>query len=232
MEKLFQVAYGINNPYALAALGFLVLFFLFKGVLTKVGLQRGKSGTQVLMKLMNLVAILAGLTVLAALAFKAYEVYRGGKVVSAEVNAHTAKAVSGAVAELKAPDLQVEYALSRYGGASLLIGNRGQGVELVSDLSLHWTYAKCPVPDPMTVGAYIVTYRYVADVTTSDGSKRLDDKTFKYGPGEVDEFKVDVRYPADGVYRVWMSFAHKTLGEPASRTFVTERAERRVCEQA
>lgn len=136
-----------------------------------------------------------------------------------------------AVKSLKSSDLQVEYDVHDFIGASALIGNQGQGIILVSGISLNWSYDKCPRFTELTIGAPLVTYRYKVNLTRSVGSKILDQREFKYGPGEVDRFLVDLNYPQDGVYTTWLSFTYKTINEQASHIYATERVKHDVCEK-
>lgn len=75
MEKILEIASGITNPYSLVALTYLVLFVLFKVILTKIGLQTEQRGYKVIMRLMSLVAGIAVLTLLSVLGFKVYKVH-------------------------------------------------------------------------------------------------------------------------------------------------------------
>lgn len=231
MEKIFEIAQGITNPYSLLALTYLVLFVLFRGVLAKAGPQRGEKAYRIIRYLMTLVAVIAVLTLLAVFALRAYEVFQGTKVTAERVNLNTQRVVEKAVTQLSDPDLQVEYSVQRYTGATVLIGNRGQGIIIASGLTLHWDYRPCPEFKEPTVGLPLVTYRYRVDLTASKGSKLLDDREFKYGAGDVDKFLVDLTFPDHGIYTVWLTFRYKKLGESASRLYETEHLERELCEK-
>jgi len=75
MEKLFEIASSITNPISLTALFFLILYLLFKGVIAKVGLQKGTRGQQLLKQLMRTVAVIAIITLILVFGLKAYKVY-------------------------------------------------------------------------------------------------------------------------------------------------------------
>ena len=153
---------------------------------------------------------------------------------TSEVNQHTDStvktAVSKAVSTLKASNLLVEFSVAKYTGASVMIGNQGQGIVLVSEITLNWDYRACPQLTPPLSGAPLVTYKYEVDLTQAKGSKLLDTQDFKYGPGDIDRFLVDLNYPGHGIYSVWFSFKHKAPGEADFKTYTTAKAERSVCE--
>src|SRR5882672_4874091 len=221
MERIFEIAKGINNPYSLLALTYLVSFVLFRGVLSKVGVQAGKSGYKVVMRFMSLIAVIAILTLLAVFGLKAYEVYAGTKVVNGKVEI----VVDDAVKKIKATDLQGEFSVDPW-GANFLIGNQGQGIILVSDLSFHWKYRKFPIYEEPLPGAPLVTYRYDVNLTTRGGSQILDSRIFKYGPGEVDQFKIDLHFPDYGIYAVWVSFNYRELNKAEAASYETATVER------
>lgn len=75
MEKIFEIASSITNPISLTALSFLILYLLFKGVIAKVGLQKGMRGHQLLKQMMKTVAVLAIITLILVFGLKAYQVY-------------------------------------------------------------------------------------------------------------------------------------------------------------
>ncbi|MHC1698584.1 MAG: hypothetical protein AB9919_11100 [Geobacteraceae bacterium] len=232
MEKIFEIAQGITNPYSLLALTYLVLFVLFRGVLTKAGPQRGEKAYQIIRYLMTLVAVIAVMTLLSVFALRAYEVYQGTEVTAEKVSQNTQKVVASAVIQLSDPDLQVEYSVQKYTGANILLGNRGQGIIIVSELTLHWDYRECPKYREPGVGLPLVTYRYKVDLTKSKGSKLLDSREFKYGAGDVDKFLVDLKFPDYGVYAVWLTFNYKKLGEETSYRYETQHIERELCEKS
>jgi hypothetical protein len=123
MGKLLEVAASISDAYSLAALVVIVLFLLLRGVLSKIGVQRGKQGFAVIKRLMNIVAGVAALSLLLTYSVKAYEIYWRQAGASASL-----------VQQLQNANLTVDYSLSEFTGATFLIGNRGQGVLLVSRL--------------------------------------------------------------------------------------------------
>ncbi len=229
MEKIFEIAKGITNPYSLLALTYLVLFVLFRGVLAKAGPQRGKQAYQIIRYLMTLVAVIAVLTLLSVFALRAYEVYQGTQVTVDEVKENTEKIVQEAVLQLSDPDLQVEYQVGRFTGAKVLIANRGQDIIIVSNMTLYWDYRECPtLMEPIT-GVPIVTYRYEVDLTKSQGSRLLDSREFKYGAGDVDQFQVDLNFPGKGVYTIWMDFAYRKLGDETTFRYESQRVEQEIC---
>lgn len=257
MDKILLIAQGITNPYSLLALTYLVLFLLFKGVLAKAGPQRGDKSFQIIKYLMTLTAVVAVLTLISVFTLRGYEVYQGTVVTADKVNTNTDKVVSdavsqlsdsnlqtadkvntntqnvvaSAVSQLSDSDLQVEYSVDKFTGANMLIGNRGQGIIITSNLSFHWDYRECPSYDEPSVGAPLVEYRYKVDLTTRKGSKLLDTRDFKYGAGDVDKFLVELTYPDSGVYKLWFTFNYKILGNDQVQTYETKHVERWVCER-
>lgn len=153
---------------------------------------------------------------------------------TSEVNQHTDStvktAVSKAVSTLKASNLVAELSVDKYTGASVMIGNQGQGIVLVSGITLNWDFRPCPRLTEVLAGAPLVTYKYDVTLTQAKGSKLLDTQDFKYGPGDIDRFLVDLHYPGHGIYSVWFSFKHKAPGEADFRTYTTAQAENSVCE--
>lgn len=231
MDKILLIAQGITNPYSLLALTYLVLFLLFKGVLAKAGPQRGDKSFQIIKYLMTLTAFVAVLTLISVFALRGYEVYQGTVVTTDKVNANTDKVVARAVSQLSDSDLQVEYSVNKFTGANMLIGNRGQGIIITSNLSLNWDYKECPSYDEPSPGAPLVEYRYKVALTTSKGSKLLDPRDFKYGAGDIDKFLVELTYPDSGVYNLWFTFNYKILGNEQTQTYETKHLERWVCEK-
>ena len=130
------------------------------------------------------------------------------------------------------PDLNVSFMVGQSTGANILIGNQGNSIIAVKDLALHWKYSKCRTFKKPTFEAQLVTYRYEADLTTSDGSKVLDTNEFKYSQGEVDKFLVDLKYPDYGIYTVWFTFDYTRLGENGTNTFTTNQDVQEVCEKS
>jgi hypothetical protein len=229
MVKLFEIAKEITNPYSLLALTYLILFLIFKGVLRKTGVQKGKSGFKIIRYLMTLVAVISVLTLFAVFGLKAYEVYMNTEFTLKKMTDHTEETVNKAVSQLKDSDLQVDYHVGQYTGANILIGNRGQGIIIISELTLHWDYRKCPEYREPLVGAPLVTYSYEVHLTKSSDSKVLDYREFKYGPGDVDKFLVDLNFPGHGVYNIWITFKYKKIGEPTLHLFESTHDEREVC---
>lgn len=132
--------------------------------------------------------------------------------------------------EIPAPD--VEYSLNKFSGANFRIGNTGsKGIIIVSDLTLQWDYSECSQFQEPRVGAPLITYSYTAEITKSRDSKLLDNRQFKYAPGEVDDFNVKIKYPGLGIYQVWLEFKYKWLGEKEFKLFQTEKRSTEFCEK-
>lgn len=227
MQNILEIATAITNPYSLLALTYLILFLLFRGVIAKTGIQKGKSGFRIIKYLMTLVAVVSVLTLMSVFALRAYEVYRQSDLV--DTLNQGIKEVKNEIRTASNPDLRVDFHVAKYTGANMLIGNQGQGIIIVSELTIHWSYRKCPRFREPTVGAPLVEYRYEVALTTSDGSQRLDSKEFKYGAGDVDKFLIGLSYPDHGVYTVWLSFQYRELGEDGVNRYETEKDEREVC---
>jgi hypothetical protein len=121
------------------------------------------------------------------------------------------------------PELTVDFDVSTFSGAEILIGNEGQHIFVLRDLTINWEYSKCPEFERPTTGAPLIEYRYEVNLTTSKGSKLLDSKTFKYGSGDADKFHVDLHYPGYGVYTIWLSFKYKRLGKQTEQIYETRR---------
>lgn len=117
----------------------------------------------------------------------------------------------------------VEYSLSQFSGARLRLGNRKQEVFLVSDITLHWDYSKCPRLEEPLVGLPLIEYRYTVNVTQNRGSKLLDKRTFKYALGDVDDFYVDINYPGKGVYQIWFEFKYSSFGSSNLKIYQTQK---------
>ena len=75
MEKIFEIASSITNPISLIALFFLILFLLYRAVISKVGKQEGVRGYKLLTQLLKIVALIAIVVLLLVFGLKAYEVY-------------------------------------------------------------------------------------------------------------------------------------------------------------
>jgi|GEM_PF-4046801 len=229
MLKILEIATAIKNPYSLLALTYLILFLLFRGVLTKTGIQKGKSGFRIIRYLMTLVAVVSVVTLLSVFALQAYEVSRQSDLANTVVQG--IQEVKNEIQTASSSDLRVDFHVGKYTGGNMLLGNQGQGIIIVSDLTIHWSYRECPQFREPTVGVPLVEYRYEVDLTASEGSQRLDPREFKYGPGDVDKFLVDLNYPDYGVYTVWLSFQYRHLGEDEVHLYETEKDQREVCEK-
>lgn len=227
MEKILRVATAITNPYSLLALTYLILFLLFHGVLDKTGVQEGQSGFAILNYLMTLVAGVSVLTLLSVFGLRAYEVYRQSDLAN---TVHSGvEDLRNEILSAASPDLQVEFFVTEYTGANILIGNRGQGVVVMSALTINWGYRRCSQFREPTVGAPLVEFRYEVNLTTSDGLHVLDSREFKYGPGDVDKFLVDLHFPELGIYTIWMSFRYRYLGKRQLYSYETPKVEREIC---
>jgi uncharacterized membrane protein len=231
MEKILAVAKEITNPFSLLALAYLILFLLFRGVLEKAGIQEGLYGYNIITYLMTIVAVISVLTLVLVFGFKVYEVYQGTKITISRVAQYTEATVNRAIRQLKDVDLQVDYHLNSFSGANVLIGNQGQGIIIVSDLTIHWDYCECTQFKMPLQGAPLVVYKYEVNLTTTKGSKILDAREFKYGSGDIDKFKIDLHYPDYGVYTVWLSFKYKRPTERTAQSYETERESIERCER-
>jgi hypothetical protein len=127
--------------------------------------------------------------------------------------------------------LKVNYYVDEL-SASLDVGNSGNGgIIIMKEPTLHWQYKACPKLTPPTdVGSAtaMASYKYKARLSTSDGSHLLDRQQFKYGPGQVDDFYVTLRYADNGIYTVWMSFRYGDLGDE-DRVYKTRKKRLEVC---
>jgi hypothetical protein len=68
-------------------------------------------------------------------------------------------------------------------GVTMNVGNVGNsGVIIVSQLTLHWEYKPCPKVTPATgsgAPSVMASYKYEAQLSTSDDSHVLDPRSFK-----------------------------------------------------
>ena len=127
------------------------------------------------------------------------------------------------------PKLNVDYYVGKYTGANIEISNQGQGTIVVSKLTLNWSYRKCPKLWPPTVGAPMVTYRYDVTLTAKDGAKLFEPRDFKYSPGEIDRFLIDLHYPKKGVYTTWLSFDYRVPGIDSINQYNSRKDSIEVC---
>ena len=227
MENILKIATGITNPFSLLALTYLVIFLLFRDVLTKVGIQEGTSGYLIIQDLMSYMAIIAVLTLIAVFFLKAYEVYKQPKL--SETIEEGLSDVRGDIKSIKDVDLHVEYFIEEYTGANVLIGNQGNGIVLVSGITIHWTYKPCERFEEPMVGAPLVEFRYEVYLSKSNSSKLLTTKKFKYGPGDVDKFLVDLHFPDYGIYTIWLTFKYKNFGDEEFVVYSTPKRVRECC---
>ena len=127
----------------------------------------------------------------------------------------------------------IQYSLSR-DRVGLRIGNSlSKGIIIVSDLTLHWDYAECSAFRAGEPGAAMTEYQYqyFVDITASRGSKLMDDRAFKYGPGDIDQFNVLVKYPARGVYQIWLEFKYSEFGKDDFKLYQTTKASLEICQK-
>lgn len=263
MDKLFAVAKEITNPYSLAALFLIILFILYKAIVSKVEVQKGIKGYRIIRKLMNLVALIAIVTLFLVFGLKGYEVYSKvdefqnqdslktsiGKMNGAMEN-HIKKQVEqssdslkskinkriedegrGIIDELELPELTVEYYLLKYAGADLTIGNNGDKIILLKNLTIHWKHEPCPSLTEPLEGVCLVKYRYSITISPGSGSAKIDSSVFKYGKGDVDQFNIDIRYSDSGIYTVWFTFDYKILGGTNWNHYETSTCIRKNCEK-
>jgi hypothetical protein len=237
MDKIFEIAKEITNPYSLTALFFLILFVLYKVILSKVGQQEGVKGFIIIKRLMGLVALIAIVTLLLVFGLKAYAIYSKVDEVpeigslAAQIRQSSDSVTNKVITVLKAPELTVEYSLRKYEDASILIGNNGDKIILVKNLTIFWEYKECPAYREPTVGAPLVKYRYDVKISKSNDSKLIESKEFKYGKGDVDQFNVNIIYPGLGIYTVWFTFDYEIFGTDKWFKYKTEKGTREICER-
>lgn len=263
MDKLFAVAKEITNPYSLAALFLIILFVLYKTIVSKVEVQKGIKGYRIIRKLMNLVALIAIVTLLLVFGLKGYEVYskvdelqnqdsikkfvgkmndamanhikKQGEQTSDSLKVKINKKIEAEgrsiVDELESPELTVEYYLLKYAGADLTIGNNGDKIILLKDLTIHWKHESCPSLTEPLPGVCLVKYRYSITISAGNGSAKIDSSVFKYGKGDVDQFNIDIGYSDYGIYTVWFTFDYKIFGGPGWNHYETNTCIRENCEK-
>jgi hypothetical protein len=131
------------------------------------------------------------------------------------------------------PGLDVDYHVDEQ-GASLIVGNGGDGggIIIVSQLTAHWEYKKCPelIPGATTSpGTVMAMHKYELRLSTSDGSHVVDPRKFRYKPGQAEEFVMELKYPSNGIYTIWLSFNYKTLGDGEGHVYKTSKETNEVC---
>jgi len=278
MDKIFTIATEITNPYSLTALFFLILFVLYRAILSKVGEQKGTKGFLIIKRLMSLVAVIAILTLLLVFGLQGYKVYSkvedtpkieslerqisestntivgtlqydissssdfvidslnkqitasSERLSSAIIDAEY-DAADKVIEELKAPELAVEYSLMKYEDAKILIGNNGDKIIIVKNLTIFWEYEECPFYKEPLAGAYMVPYRYHVEISKSNDSKIIEPNEFKYGKGDIDKFNVAIEYPGLGIYRIWFTFDYKIFGTKEWFRYETGEGIREICEK-
>ena len=127
------------------------------------------------------------------------------------------------------PKLNVDYYVGKYTGANIEISNQGQGTIVVSKLTLNWSYRECPELWKPMVGAPMVTYRYDVTLTAKNDTKLFEYRDFKYSPGEIDKFLIDLHYPKNGVYSTWLSFAYRIPGIEGTNVYNSQKDSIEIC---
>jgi len=240
MEKLFEIASSITNPISLTALFFLILYLLFKGVMAKVGLQKGVKGYQLLKQLMRTVAVIAIITLTLVFGLKAYKVYSNIEATDEIVKETSAiktqikkstntlsqkieDTSENIIKEVNKEDLTVRFSLEEFTGANILIGNNGGKIIIMKNLKIHWDYSECLKFKQPIIASVLVTYRYDVTITKDNGDKLIDTKEFKYGAGDIDKFNANIIYPKLGIYTVWFSFEYNIFGSDEWFLYKTEK---------
>ncbi len=93
------------------------------------------------------------------------------------------------------------------------ISNIGDaGIVKVKNIRLETSARSCPYRLPSIPGAPIIEYRYQQILQQGQHTYRLDDRDFKYGPGDIDRFYVEFYYDALGLYSVNVAFEYQFVG--------------------
>lgn len=224
MKEIFEIAKSITTPVSLIALSYLILFLVFRAVLSKLSAQKEAKSYRLIRYLMTLTAALAILGLILLFSLEAYKVYSDPTGTTKLYN-ELKKTIN-----LKGgPVLGV--AFESYGeiGAEILIGNEGSGVVLVRNIGFHWDYHECEEYYPRVYPAPVLEYRYEVILPEVSGSRKLDDRMFQYSGGDLERFIVDTRFAGKGVYDVWFSLDYKTAVSGTWSRYQTERARIDAC---
>jgi hypothetical protein len=85
----------------------------------------------------------------------------------------------------------------------------------VRHLALTTASTSCPYLIPPPVAAPIVEYRYSVLLSQGEHVYQLDQRDFKYGPGDIDRFLVDLSVGENAIYRVRLAFDYRYVATNA-----------------
>jgi hypothetical protein len=216
-----EIAQYLTHPLILT--GFtLMLFFGLLNKLLKSGIL-GKVSQQASGKIVTIFLRygfwLALLVVLLGFSLQFYKEQKTRDLLAA---------IDAVAANQKEPNLQVDF--SPY---YLEIANTGQGIILVSDISLNWLYEPCKqrILSPKPPTGIVPEFKYEIQLTRDNNFKKID-KIFKYSPGEIDLFRFAYTPPdgGDWVYYIWATFKYKKFNDADFQTYSTKREEILSCE--
>lgn len=110
------------------------------------------------------------------------------------------------------PDLTVAFEANvAYVVAEL--GNPGPaGIARVRHIVLTAASRPCPYLIPPPAAALVTEYRYKALLSTREQIYKLDDRDFKYGPGDIDRFFVHLAFADQAIYRMGLKFEYQFVG--------------------
>ena len=109
--------------------------------------------------------------------------------------------------------LVVNYTFTEFGNVELIISNNSDDIFIVEDIMLHWDYQACNQYYEPHFGAPLVEYTYKVPITKDCGMKLVDKNKFKYGNGDADKFIIYIKYPGQGMYKIWLEYKYyKTNG--------------------
>lgn len=134
------------------------------------------------------------------------------KIINTNVNDVKKVVAEKVIKELSAPRLEVEHSFNLYQGASLLIGNVGDNIIIVKNLTIHWAYQECSLYTEERQGGLITEFRYLAKFSKHKNAELLESKELKYGKGDIDKFNIKIDYLDLGKYSVWFTFDYKIFG--------------------
>jgi hypothetical protein len=110
------------------------------------------------------------------------------------------------------PKLAVAFAASPV-FATAEISNIGQsGIIKARSISLETSSNACPYLIPPPVAAPMIEYRYHKRISTKQSNYLLDTRDFKYGPGDIDRFFVDMRFEENAIYEIGLGFDYQLVG--------------------
>ena len=122
-------------------------------------------------------------------------------------------------------NFKIEKADSSISIAKMRIGNiTQQGVIVVERPVLHWNFSDCPNFKGAEIDAAIQgEFSYNVKLTQEGGLKLLDERKFRYGSGDSDDFSIFITYP-HGIYQVWLEFEYEVLGENIKKNYATPKS--------